>query len=216
MNCSQSGNNDNNNIANNEINNIIDHTGIKEFNSIPDSEIINAKSKLHIAYGHTSHGSQLITGMNAIHVVHGIPYNWNEGGTEGALDIDDYAMGGDAGYYPQWVSNTKSYLGDPDPDTGRGTNDVHTDVNVIIWSWCGQLSQITEQKLNDEYLDPMTQLETEYPGITFVYMTGHADGSGLSGNLHLRNKQIREYCKENKKILFSIAFRLSQHYKRLL
>ncbi len=48
----------------------------------------------------------------------------------------------------------------------------------------------------------MTQLETEYHGITFVYMTGHADGSGETGNLHLRNQQIRQYAINNNKVLY--------------
>lgn len=33
---------------------------------IPDEWIDSAKVKLHIAYGHTSHGSQLITGMEGL------------------------------------------------------------------------------------------------------------------------------------------------------
>jgi hypothetical protein len=33
-------------------------------------------------------------------------------------------------------------------------------------------------------------------------MTGHADGSGLEGNLHLRNQQIRDYCVANDKVLY--------------
>jgi hypothetical protein len=54
----------------------------------------------------------------------------------------------------------------------------------------------------DSYLLPMTQLEEDYPGVTFVYMTGHADGTGEEGNLHLRNQQIRDYCAENDKVLY--------------
>jgi len=50
---------------------------------------------------------------------------------------------------------------------------AHPDTNVVIWSWCGQVSNISEQDLIDHYLLPMTQLEINYPGITFVYMTGH-------------------------------------------
>ena len=42
-------------------------------------------------------------------------------------------------------------------------------------------------------------------GIKFVYMTGHLDGSGVMGNLHLRNEQIRQYCRTNNKILFDFA-----------
>jgi len=36
-------------------------------------------------------------------------------------------------------------------------------------------------------------------------MTGHTDGSGLEGNLHLRNEQIRNYCRTNNKILYDFA-----------
>ncbi|MHA1759417.1 MAG: hypothetical protein ACTSXA_02230, partial [Candidatus Heimdallarchaeota archaeon] len=58
---------------------------------INDSDIINAKENLHIAYGHTSHGSQVITGMSALPAykesLGGTVdlYDWNEGGTGGAL-----------------------------------------------------------------------------------------------------------------------------------
>ena len=44
----------------------------------------------------------------------------------------------------------------------------------------------------------MSQLESDYPGVKFVYMTGHLDGSGEVGNLNIRNEQIREYCREHK------------------
>jgi hypothetical protein len=75
---------------------------------------------------------------------------------------------------------------------------------VIIWSWCGQVSSATEEDI-DTYLNLMTQLESDYPNVRFVYMTGHLDGSGEEGNLHLRNEQIRSYCRENNKLLYDFA-----------
>lgn len=177
---------------------VINHTNT-DLSQIPSAAITAAKTNLKIAYGHTSHGSQLITGMDAIMGANAL-YAWNESGSGGALKLDDYAMGGDVGYYPAWVENTRSYLGTPNATTGRGSS--HTDVNVILWSWCGQASSRTQQEMIDTYLTPMSQLEGEYPGIKFVYMTGHLDGSGASGNLHLRNQQIRAYCQANNKILF--------------
>ena len=36
-------------------------------------------------------------------------------------------------------------------------------------------------------------------------MTGHLDGTGSSGNLHQRNEQIRQYCRNNSKILYDFA-----------
>lgn len=169
---------------------------------VPQDAIRTAKFNLHIAYGHTSHGSQLVTGMNALAAADSL-YSWSESGANGALHLDDYAMGGDVGYYPDWVNNTRAYLGAPDPLTGRGTS--RPLVNVIIWSWCGQASGRTQQTMIDTYLAPMTQLEAEYPGVKFVYMTGHLDAGGEAGNLNLRNQQIRDYCLANNKILFDFA-----------
>jgi len=180
---------------------VIDHN-CTDITQIPESAINTAKTNLYIAYGHTSHGSQLTTGMTGlVAFANGgglglsLPDNifaYNNGGTGGTLDLHDYAMGGDCGYYPQWVNNTRAYLDNP----------ANFDVNVIIWSWCGQVSGKTEQSMIDTYLAPMTQLEADYPNVTFVYMTGHADGGGESGNLHLRNQQIRNYCITNSKVLY--------------
>ncbi len=187
---------------------IVDHN-YTDITTLSESRINQAKSALHIAYGHTSHGSQVTTGMTGLVAFangggKGMSYStdifaWNNGGTGGALDLHDYAMGGDVGYYPQWVDNTISYLGTVNED-GRGSN--NPDVNVIIWSWCGQASSRTEETMISTYLDPMTTLESTYTGVTFVYMTGHSDGSGLTGNLHLRNQQIRNYCIANNKVLY--------------
>ena len=42
-----------------------------------------------------------------------------------------------------------------------------------------------------------------YYFIEYCYNT--TDGSGLEGNLHLRNEQIRAYCLANNSILFDFA-----------
>ena len=195
---------------------IINHD-CTDLNKIPNAAIEQAKASLHIAYGHTSHGSQLIAGMGGSNGSglddfltdnpnYNIPaglYVWHDGPQSGSLDLDDLAMGGDVGSSPQWVDNTYSYLGNPAPATGRGT--LHADVNVVIWSWCGQVSGRSEQGMIDTYLAPMSQLEIDYPGITFVYMTGHLDGSGANGNLHIRNQQIREFCSIHNKVLYDFA-----------
>lgn len=198
----ESTNSNNNNDIEGEM--IINHNNI-DINDLTTDDILTAKENLHIAYGHTSHGSQLTTGMDNLDEFMGGTglYDYNNGGSGGALDLHDSAMSGDCGYYPQWVNNTRNYLGDTDPDTGRGT--VHTDVNVIIWSWCGQVSNMDESTMISNYLEPMTELENDYPGIIFVYMTGHLDGTGENGNLHIRNEQIRQYCRDNNKVLYDFA-----------
>jgi hypothetical protein len=173
-----------------------------DVNQIPSKWIDSAKSRLKIAYGHTSHGSQIVTGMEALQNYQGSQFSFNSDGSGGALTLHDGALGGDVGYYPAWVDNTKGYLGTPSAG-GRGLS--HPEVNVIIWSWCGQAASKTEQSMYDEYLGPMSQLEKEYPNIIFIYMTGHLDGSGSNGNLNIRNQQIRNFCLDSNKILFDFA-----------
>lgn len=172
---------------------LIDHK-CTDLSTIPSEWINAAKTDLHIAYGHTSHGSQITDGMSGLVDFKGQAYAWNNGGTNGALDLHDYAMPGDLGNpdYTQWEVETRNYLAS------------NSDVNVIIWSWCGEVSGASEDNINT-YLDLMTGLEEDFPGVTFVYMTGHLDGTGLSGNLHIRNEQIRTYCKNHKKFLFDFA-----------
>ena len=171
----------------------IDHT-CTELAAIPAEWITAAKTTLHIAYGHTSHGSQITTGMKGLVSFKGNNFEWNNGGTGGALDLHDYAMPGDLGNpnRTQWEAETRKYLA------------ANSDINVVMWSWCGQVSSATEADINT-YLSLMTGLEEDFPNVTFVYMTGHLDGTGLTGNLHFRNEQIRNYCKTNKKFLYDFA-----------
>ncbi len=177
---------------------IIDHNCAK-LDLIPASAINNAKQNLHIAYEHTSHGSQLITGMTALigqtnlKGYKGDIYRWNNGGTDGALDIDDkFANGTDLGHNGDtaWAQKTRTYLDNPD----------NSDVNVVIWSWCGGVSDNTTEGIQT-YLDKMNELEQAYPNVTFVYMTGHAS-IWSDATLKANNKQIRDYCIANNKVLY--------------
>lgn len=172
---------------------IINHLSTK-LGSVPPEYVTAAKQKLHIAYAHTSHGSQLTDGMTGLISFKGSSYNWNNGGSGGALDLHDYAMTGDLGAPDRttWAGLTRTYLA------------ANPDVNVIMWSWCGEVSTATESDI-ETYLSLMSALEKDFKNVKFVYMTGHLDGTGLTGNLHIRNEQIRNFCKTNNKILYDFA-----------
>ena len=205
MSCSSGNSGDNENNNNNEEQDelpvatdsmIIDHQ-CTNLEYVPMEWIDRAKTDLHIAYGHTSHGSQITTGMTGLASFANAPngastYAWNSGGTGGALDLRDTPFSGasDLGNPDRtsWAAATRTYL------------NAHSEVNVIMWSWCGQADGTEEQI--QTYLDLMSQLEEDHPDVRFVYMTGHTNGSGLTGNLHLRNQQMRDYCEDNDKILF--------------
>jgi hypothetical protein len=126
----------------------------------------------------------------------GAQYVYNNGGTNGALDLRDYAMSGDLGNPDRttWAGLTYDFLKNP----------ANSDVNVIIWSWCGQASTSDSNNIIT-YLNLMSALEDSFPAVKFVYMTGHLDGSGVNGDLNQRNEQIRRYCSNNNKILYDFA-----------
>ena len=121
---------------------IVDHECTR-IENIPVNAIESAKAALHIAYGHTSHGSQITDGMSGLVAFmnnKGYPddlFKWSQTGSDGALHLyegDGYGEGDldhDAGYYPQWVDETREYMGQPTSE-GRGSN--HPDMNVIMWS----------------------------------------------------------------------------------
>ena len=174
---------------------IIDHQ-CTDLHEIPVNWIDSAKTKLTIAYGHTSHGSQLASGMNAIEsfFTNG-QYNWSHSSGAGELQLfegDSYGdgyMDHDVGY-SGWDDETREYL------------DLFPETNVIIWSWCGQVNDVD---LPSHLFTPMGQLEIDYPNVRFVYMTGHLEGSGPEGSLFTANQQIRNYCIANNKILYDFA-----------
>lgn len=174
---------------------IINHN-TANINLIPGQWIVKARTDLRIAYGHTSHGSQLTTGMSGLVTFKGDMYRYNSTGADSSLQLRDSPFSGayDLGNPNRtaWAAATRTYL------------NAHPEINVVIWSWCGQVSTATSNDIVT-YLDLMNGLENDYPNVKFVYMTGHLDGTGLTGNLHLRNEQIRAYCLANRKILYDFA-----------
>lgn len=180
---------------------IIDHHCTNIF-AVPVEYIQAAKSELVIAYGHTSHGSQIISGMGSLddfmqkHDYQPGVFNFNSNGENGALELHDspFEDASDLGNPDRtlWASATRNYLKN------------NSDVNVIMWSWCGQAAWASTEEI-DLYLSLMNDLETEFPSVRFVYMTGHLDGSGADGQLNQNNNRIREFCRSNKKVLFDFA-----------
>jgi hypothetical protein len=175
---------------------IIDHT-TTDLNNVPTTYINKAKADLRLSYGHTSHGSQPVSGMMYLQGLNSL-YSFNTDGDieTNVLSIRDRYPSGDLGNpdYWTWASLTRDYLNSP------GNNR-----SVVVWSWCGQVDGATEAIINDTYLGQMAGLERDFPDVTFVYMTGHLEGTGVDGNLYQRNNQIRDYVKMNGKVLFDFA-----------
>lgn len=169
---------------------IATHLACADFDNIPEALVDSIQTNMKIFYMHTSHGSQVLSGMYLLRDEFSL-YDFNMG--DGSLSITEY--GDDLGTEDDtsWAPITRQYLDDPD-----------NGINVVAWSWCGGVSANTEEGINI-YLNIVNQLEQDYPNVTFIYMTGHLDGTGADGNLYTRNNQIRAYCEAHGKYLFDFA-----------
>lgn len=161
---------------------IADHSCIPEFDLIPDSVVEDIAADFEFVYGHTSHGSQIMTGMDIVETENA---SFNQ--PTFSEFADDLGTLGDT----SWVATLRWRI-----ESGG--------YNFAMMSWCGGVSTNTEGGIN-VYLDKMDELESDYPQVTFIYMTGHLDGSGTDGNLYAMNDLIRSYCAQNGKILFDFA-----------
>jgi len=162
---------------------IADHSSVQAFESIPDSTITAIGTAYRFFYGHTSHGSQIMTGLGMVEdedPFYAQPYFYEYG--------TDLGHNGDT----SWVPRTRTYL------------NANPTCNVVMWSWCGGVSDNTTAGINT-YLNAMNGLEEDYPNVLFIYMTGHLDGSGPEGTLYQMNNLIRAYCTANSKVLFDFA-----------
>jgi len=183
---------------------LIDHT-CTDLNAVPGPWVTQAAADLHIAYNHTSHGSHIISGMNALESfpAYGGTYEWSDDGSAG-LDLDDggipcgvpdLSQGDfiDGNGVTPWVTCTRDFLDLPANDH----------INVIMWSWCSIDGHDAQR-----YVDNMEILVSEYPGVHFIFMTGHAQGQGEDldpGSVHYNNELIRQHCRNNRGILFDFA-----------
>lgn len=180
---------------------IIDHN-CTDLSQIPDTWIDQVKT-MSIHYAHTSHGEQLTVGLERIEDVdstYSVAIGYSTLPVEaGAFCIFD-GQSGETYIEPHlyWDSDEGRI------DTNRVLSNNPT-ISVSMWAWCTQQNW-NEAYDTQRYLDAMSVLEASNPGVTFIYMTGNAQGTWGDGyNRFLRNNQIRDYCQTNNKVLFDFA-----------
>lgn len=188
---------------------IIDHN-CTDISKIPAQWIQQVKNQFRIHYAHTSHGEQIVVGLERI--------------SNGAAGVSSPRSGNYRFYHeyceiPQEQNGLRMMDGQPtdycetyitpdlywESDYGMDTTRsvlTNFDVNVSLWAWCTQLDYYSEHEVQN-YLDRIAQLETEFPDVIFIYMTGNAQSR--EQNRVDRNKQIREYCSSHEKFLFDFA-----------
>lgn len=181
---------------------VIDHT-CTDLESIPATWIDLVQSTMKSHYAHTSHGGQLTYGLEFVE--QGDPaYAYLVGSS--------YLPSSSTAYCVFDGQESETYI-TPELywESAAGiqmTRDVlnhNPTICTSMWSWCTQCDYYSQEQVQD-YLDVMSQLESEFPDVTFIYFTGNAQSEGSSGyNRHLRNEQIRAYCQSNDKVLFDFA-----------
>lgn len=181
---------------------IVDHTST-DLSQIPQTWINQVKSTLKVHYAHTSHGEQIYTGLDRLSNTNNqyafYPDNCMMPVTTAYLSMMEGQYLPD--YCETYVAPEYYWEGTSALNITRGMLNTY-DINVSMWAWCSQLDYYSTSEVQ-VYLDAMAQLESEYPGVTFVYFTGNAQSEDQ--NRVDRNNQIRNYCRENNKILFDFA-----------
>ena len=201
---------------------VIDHNNT-DISLIPEYWLNKAKTDLHIAYSHTSHGSQIITGMKALSEFpdYGSKYSWTDKleKKDNQLSLIDRAIksppdlsqgdkDSDGDGIADWAESTFTFLTE---DNDHDDVPDNIQVNVIMWSWCNIDGHNIPRYLNSmEWL--IKQFDdggihpraTNYP-VKFVFMTAHANGGGENDSSDSANNQIRNHCRQNDRILFDFA-----------
>lgn len=177
---------------------VIDHTCV-DIAKIPMSWIDAAQAEVPWHYAHTSHGSQLVLGLDTI---------------EAANPAYDVEIG--RSLLPEAPGALCIFQGQEDdtyitPElywaTAEGMEATRTvlrnnpEIVISGFAWCTQLSS-ADSAYVAAYLDSMTALEAEFPNVIFMYMTGNAQSYGAAPNRTMRNRQIRDYCLLNNKVLY--------------
>lgn len=176
---------------------------------IPTNFIDSARTTLHIAYNHTSHGTHISYG------VFGLPNYKTGDDTLFAVTRNSTPDPDMLDFRDMQISGTYADLSQADADWSEWRNQVRSyldsaanaEINVMMWSWC----DIADHSVPN-YLSSMQTLIDEYgPGgskigtgashtrttpVTFIFMTGHANAGDNVGAGKPRDQAalITDYC----------------------
>jgi PKD repeat protein len=195
---------------------IIDHT-CTDLNQIPNYWIEQTK-QLRVHYAHASHGVQVTSGLEDLELndsFYGVAIRVNASTPDLPAQEDPPVLRIYDGNPPETTPNVHP------EDYWEGTSALNRtkavadtgDFDVSMYVWCWQAHNYSELQIS-EYLDALDDLETLYPNMRFIYVTGHlppsrTDENAMSNSLReiLRrnNEAIRAYCLANDKILFDWA-----------
>ena len=188
---------------------IIDHH-CTDISKIPD-QWINIVKTMTLHHTGQSHGRQVPHGFANIESANSkYAQTQSENGIPSGPGLK--ITRGQRSEYNSWLSSIgpeRYWQGNEGRAWTRRTLNYHASngntIHASLHTWCWHMRTWSESQV-DEYLSSMEILEAEYPNTTFIYMTDTCDKEGSSGyNRWLRNEQIRQYCRENNKVLFDFG-----------
>lgn len=187
---------------------IADHTSVQSFDDIPEYWLNRVKEMI-LHHTGQSHGRQIPFGLDLLEA----------GDPTYDVDISIADMPADTGalrvirsqrsQYSSWyelVGPSDYWLYDEGRAETQRTLDYHsaegTPVDVSLHTLSYYVNTWTVEDV-EFYLHGMSILEDEYPDVIFVYETAMANAGDDTGyNRWLRNERIREFVKQNNKVLF--------------
>jgi len=181
---------------------LIDHI-CTDMSKIPASRIDRVQETLRMHFAHTSHGMQISVGLIRLRDADpSLDFAYENNllpDIQGAFNIFN-GMTSETYVMPDLYWATQEGM-----DDVRSILTSNPSINISMFIFCQELETASEAYV-DAYLDAMSALEAEFPGVTFVYTTGNAQMTGAGGyNRYLRNERIRDYCRNNGKVLYDFA-----------
>jgi len=184
---------------------IVDHT-CTDITKIPPYWLEQAKHFV-VHYAHTSHGGQILEGLEWLEGVNAT-YNVDIESGDGTVMLppDSTALR----FYDGNNYSGNTYI---TPDLYWETADGRTHTGQVcnttwfdfsLWTWCGQMSYYSDAQIQD-YINRMAALQSVYPGVRFIFYTGHTDGTAPGSDLWRHNNMVRQYVQNNNGVLFDFA-----------
>lgn len=183
---------------------VIDHRHT-DIHQIPAYWLDQAK-KLAVHYAHTSHGSQVLSGLSWLEERDPL-YNVDiEANGTVTLPADSTALRiYDGNNYPGNTYITPDMFWESSDGLDHTRSVAATGwFDLSLWTWCGQMSYYSDAQVQ-QYLDALEQLDAENPDVTYIYYTGHTDGTAPGSDLWHHNDIVRQYTQQHGGILFDFA-----------
>ncbi len=181
---------------------VIDHNCV-DIDQIPAAIIDDIQQNIKWHYAHTSHGHSLTCGLESLentNSTYDIELEFNAlPSAEDALCIFD----GQENF--TYITPEGYYLLESGMSWTLDVLNNNPEINVSAFCWCTQMEYYDATDLQI-YFDSLAALENYFPDVTFIYFTGNAQKNSIFGYQRYQNNEIiRQYCKDNDKILFDFA-----------